>query len=125
MVTHERGTNLLQNFVDRVKNCSSKKLVGPAFVYNHNWGVDMTDKNLARGTRSFKCRCTQRPVDCQPKDGFDVILSCDNLHGKTQTKCTYSHTVGTEFSESMSNGMSVDVSVSLELEAQFWEVFRY
>ena len=33
-----------------------------------------------------------------------VILVCDNLNGETSVKCTYSHTVGTEFSNEISEG---------------------
>ena len=48
---------------------------------------------------------------------------CDNLLGQYITKCTYSHTVGTQYSESMSEGMSVSQSVEMTMQAQFFKIF--
>ena len=53
-----------------------------------------------------------------------VILQCDNLDGQTTTKCSYAHTVGTEYSNEVSEGMSVDETVEMAMEAQFWEIFK-
>ena len=51
-------------------------------------------------------------------------MVCDNLNGQATTKCTYSQTVGTEFSDSVSEGMSVDETVEYEMEMEFWGIFK-
>ena len=52
-----------------------------------------------------------------------VVLVCDNTQGVVTTKCSYSQTVGTVFSESVEEGMSVDTTVKAEMSAQFWGMF--
>ena len=49
-------------------NCSLV-LRGPEAVYNNHWGVSGV---AADGPESFKCRCIQEPINCQPDDGYDV-----------------------------------------------------
>merc|ERR1719312_2051505 len=68
-------------------------------------------------------RCQQEPIECDPEDGFDVVLICDNTMGFTTTTCSYSLTIGTEFSDSLSEGMSIDTTVEAELQLQFWGLF--
>ena len=63
-------------------------------------------------------------MDCEPSGGYDVVLVCDNVTGQTSTKCTYSQTISTQFSDSVSEGMSVDTMVQEEMEAMFWGLFR-
>ena len=52
-----------------------------------------------------------------------MVLVCDNTQGLVTTKCSYSQTVGTQFSDSMEEGMSVDTTVEAEMAAQFWGMF--
>ena len=48
---------------------------------------------------------------------------CDNTQGVAPTKCTYSHTIGTKFSDTLSEGMKVDITVEAELKAEFFDIF--
>ena len=52
-----------------------------------------------------------------------MVLICDNTMGLTTTTCSYSLTIGTEFSDSLSEGMSIDTTVEAELQLQFWGLF--
>ena len=45
-------------------------LTGPEAVYNNRWGV--SGSGAANGPESFKCRCIQEPINCEPDDGYDV-----------------------------------------------------
>ena len=118
-------------------------LRGPEAVYNNHWGVG--DSSIyAPGPVSLKCRCIQEPINCEPDDGYDVsrklrcrfyilqlkrilitqvVLVCDNLLGLAAAKCTYSHTVGTAFSESASESSSVSVAVKEAIHAGLFDIF--
>merc|ERR1712038_667902 len=93
-------------------------LPGPTAVYNNHWGVGGPP-----GPSSFKCRCIQEPISCVPDDEYDVVLVCDNLLGQATTKCTYQQTIGTAFSESASQGMSVSGAVSNAIHAGLFRLF--
>ena len=54
---------------------------------------------------------------------MQLVLVCDNISGNATTKCTFSQTIGTAYSESVSYGMSVSAGVEYALEAQFWTLF--
>ena len=94
---------------------------GPQEVYQNDWGT--SDWSQPPGPTSWKCRCLQEPVDCSPEDGWEVVLVCDNTLGLTPATCSYSQTIGTAFSDSISEGMSVDTTVETELANQFWGLF--
>ena len=50
---------------------SSLVLRGPDTVYNNQWGIGGTS-SFGPGPASFKCRCIQEPINCEPEDGYDV-----------------------------------------------------
>ena len=52
-----------------------------------------------------------------------MILVCDNLLGQTTTKCSYSQTIGTAFSQSASEGMSVSESVADKIHEGLFNIF--
>ena len=54
---------------------------------------------------------------------MQVILVCDNLLGQTTTKCSYSQTIGTAFSQSASEGMSVSESVADKIHEGLFNIF--
>jgi len=103
-------------------NCR-KVLTGPEAVYNNTWGRGFKDHSLATGPRSFKCRCTQQPISCTPTDSFDVVLTCDNSRGTSPTTCTYSQTIGTQYSSSVSQEMGISVAIEAAMQAEFVGVF--
>ena len=105
---------------DQPLHCSNV-ITGPAAVYDNSWGT--SDWTNPPGPTSWKCRCIQEPVQCQPEDRYEVVLVCDNTLGQVTTKCSYSQTVGTQFSESVEEGMSVDTTVEAEMAAQFFGMF--
>ena len=100
---------------------ASQVITGPEAVYDNGWGT--SDWSNPPGPTSWKCRCVQEPVLCQPQDSYEVVLVCDNTQGVVTTKCTYAQTVGTVFSETVEEGMSVDTTVEAEMAAQFWGMF--
>ena len=100
---------------------ASQVITGPEAVYDNGWGT--SDWSNPPGPTSWKCRCVQEPVLCQPQDSYEVVLVCDNTQGVVTTKCTYAQTVGTVFSETVEEGMSVDTTVKAEMAAQFWGMF--
>ena len=54
-----------------------------------------------------------------------MILVCDNTGGVVDTYCSYSHTVGTAFSDSMTEEMSISAGVKATMSADFFELFRF
>ena len=80
--------------------------------------------HLGKGPSSIKCRCVQTLPDCEPEDGYDVVLVCDNTGGLVDTYCSYSHTVGTSYSNSMTEEMSISVGVSATMSTDYFGLFR-
>ena len=57
---------------------------GPEEVYrNTHWNFN---PDSGPGPRSFKCRCTQKKVNCEPKDSYEVVLWCDGRNAVVDTK---------------------------------------
>ena len=52
-----------------------------------------------------------------------VVLVCDNLLGQSTIKCSYSQTIGTAFSQSASEGMSVSEPVANAIHAGLFDIF--
>ena len=52
-----------------------------------------------------------------------VVLTCDNTRGTVPTQCSYSHTIGTQYSSYVSNEMSISVAVKYAMESMFWGSF--
>jgi len=100
----------------------SHVISGPAEVYrNTHWEWN---QYLAARASAFKCRCIQKKVDCEPEDSYEVVLWCDGRDAVVDTKCSYEKTIGTEFSNKISEGMSIDETIEHELSAQFWGIFE-
>ena len=97
---------------------------GPHFNYKNTWGVRPSKSYRGPGPGALRCRCEQTLPNCEPEDGYDVVLVCDNTGGVVDTFCSYSHTVGTAYSEEMSEEMSISVGVSYSMSASYFELFR-
>lgn len=99
------------------------EIKGPNFNFDNTWGHRPDDDSLGHGPSSLKCRCVQTPPSCDPEDGFDVVLICDNTRGMVDVSCTYSHTVGTSYSEEMEEGFSASASVESHMQSDFFGLF--
>ena len=47
---------------------------------------------------SIQCRCVQDIVSCVPTDGMEVVTVCDNTEGIATIECSYTKTIGTQYS---------------------------
>ena len=57
-------------------------------------------------------------------DGWDTILVCDNTNGLTAPlKCTYQQSIGTVYSESTSESMGIDSTISEAISAGLFDSF--
>ena len=52
-----------------------------------------------------------------------VVLTCDNSRGTSPTTCTYSQTIGTQYSSSVSHEMGISVAIEAAMQAEFVGVF--
>merc|ERR1719270_1270570 len=100
--------------------CTLYGYEGPNFEGNHNDyngpatfpnGCPYSDEDACRvmwgnadhrGWPSFRCRCQQDPIICQPTDNFVTIMQCDNTNSDFEAKCRYEKTIGTTWSASAS-----------------------
>jgi len=95
---------------------------GQSEVYrNTHW--EAAGPSETAGPGSYKCRCVQKKVDCEPEDSYEVVLWCDGRDAVVETKCVYQKTIGTEFSDEISEGMSIDETIENEMSTQFWDIF--
>ena len=51
-----------------------------------------------------------------------VVLTCDNTLGTVSTQCSYSHTIGTEYSTSLSKEMSISTGIEASMESNFMDI---
>lgn len=95
-----RAKNKLEKQISKLTNYI-EVLAGPATIYNFR---------PPGGVQSFFCSCDLREVSpnlqSSPKDGWEVILECDNREGAGETTCEYVKTVGTTFATKKENGGS-------------------
>ena len=55
-----------------------------------------------------------RHFSCVPEDGYEVVLVCDATNAVTDTECNYIKTMGTTYTESYSNFMSLDITIKVK-----------
>jgi len=72
---------------------------------------------------SYKCRCQQDPIICQPSDHYVTIMQCDNSNSDVETKCTYIKKIGTTWSTEASESMSIDTTIEESMSASFFSFF--
>jgi len=75
------------------------------------------------GHVSIKCRCEQEAIVCEPEDGWERIMQCDNSDGSTTTTCKYKKTIGTTYSTEVQHSMSIDLSVAAALKENYFTLF--
>merc|ERR1712126_155178 len=79
--------------------------------------------NAANGFCSVKCRCKQDPIICTPEDGWATIIQCDNTQSSTELLCSYTKTIGTTWSQSAQESMSIDTTIDYAMHAGFFDMF--
>ncbi len=65
-----------------------------------------------------------RHFNCVPEDSFNVVLKCDATNAITDTECNYIKTVGTKFSQSYSESMSIDTTIKYSMSEKFFGMFE-
>jgi len=78
---------------------------------------------LAHGYMSFQCRCDQEPIICQPSDEWNTIMQCDNTLSSVETLCSYTKTIGTTYTTTVQNSMSIDVTIEESMSTDFFRKF--
>jgi len=96
---------------------------GPGIWPKIENGPNSENAGCAKGRPGIMCRCSMRHFSCVPEDGFDVVLDCDATNAIVDTECNYMKTMGTTYTETYSNSMSLDVTVKAAMEAKFFDFF--
>lgn len=96
---------------------------GPAIIANVRSGQGSATEGCADGNPSIQCRCTMDPVSCTPDDSYAVVLRCDATGAIEPTNCKYVKTVGSIYSEEVSESMSIDVTIKEEIKESFFDIF--
>jgi hypothetical protein len=52
-------------------------------------------------------------IDCDPVDDYETILECDNTEGIVDTSCSYSQTIGTQYTDEISEMNSIDIGIQV------------
>jgi len=74
------------------------------------------------GPKSYKCRCYY-PINCVPKDSYEVILQYDNKKGKTPITLTYTKTIGISLSAEVQESLTVSNTTTRSLSRRFFRIF--
>jgi len=73
---------------------------------------------------SYIVDCKQHYPDCVPSDEWKTVASYDNSGSDLPSTFTYKYVIGTSWSTQMSEGMSVDETVSAEMSEGFFDIFE-
>jgi len=104
-----------------------KVFEGPLFISKVptstfcNWHFTDSDTPC---TPSYLVDCRQHYPDCAPADNWETVASYDNSNSHLPSTFTYKYTIGTSWSTEMSEGMSIDETVSAEMSAGFFDIFE-
>merc|ERR1719201_837639 len=99
------------------------KTISSGYVYANTWGATGA-ADLPAGPTGFICECEQETISCDPSDGYDTLVTCDNTRGTVDTTCTYQLTTGTTHSTSLSAEQSMSITVKEEEEASLEGIFK-
>jgi len=72
---------------------------------------------------SFIVDCVMHMPDCKPEDQWIPVASYDNSQSDIDVMFEYKYTVGTSWSEEMSSGSDISVTVEETMQAGFWSIF--
>jgi len=73
---------------------------------------------------SFLWSCTQKFPNCVPEDGWTTITSLDNSESNFPTPFTFKQTIGTKWSQEVSESMSVSSRVEYSISENFFGIFE-
>ena len=110
------------------------------FFDDSDWDIGKLDDTYSQyGARSFACSCQQKLPQCIPKDGWEVesschslyflfffvqmVVTCDNRLSAIKTDCSYEYTLGTTYSNSITESMSVSSTISADIGLEFESLF--
>ncbi len=74
------------------------------------------------GFDSYKCRCSQKMIDCDPSDSYANVMTCENYSSSSIT-CSYTESIGTSYTYEASESMSVSVAVEETIQAGLADIF--
>eukprot|EP00092_Neocalanus_flemingeri_P029186 GFUD01031677.1.p1 GENE.GFUD01031677.1~~GFUD01031677.1.p1 ORF type:complete len:306 (+),score=37.47 GFUD01031677.1:99-1016(+) len=100
-----------------------KVYAGPVFLSE---GPDIfhTCEHGVPCPNSYIVECGQQMPDCVPDDRWSTVASFDNTGSSLPSTFTYRYTIGTSWSDEMSEGFDVSITVSAEMKASFWGRFE-
>lgn len=116
----------LYGYSDRNYNGDLIKYYGPATFPDGCTGgkcPPVTNGDIADGFYSIQCRCDQDPIICQPEDSWATIIQCDNTQSSVDLSCSYEKTIGTTWSSSAQESMSIDATIESAMHAGFFDMF--
>lgn len=67
--------------------------------------------------------CTQVFPSCTATDGWQAVTTIDNTWSNVSSQFSYTKTVGTTFSDSVTNSIGVSATVSKAISASFFDIF--
>jgi len=88
-----------------------------------SWGTTCGD-NYVTCFHSYLVSCEQRFPNCAPKDGWQPITSLDNSQSHVEAPFTFQQTIGTTWSNEVSESMSVSERVEESISENFFGVFE-
>merc|ERR1719348_1143381 len=102
-------------------------LEGPLFmskVPRDTFGNNHVEHTNRACAPSYLVDCRMHYPDCVPSDKWETVASYDNSNSHLDSTFTYKYTIGTSWSHEMSEGMSIDETVSGEMSAGFFDIFE-
>lgn len=100
------------------------KILSSGFVYQNNFGATGVNPSFGHGPTAHICECEQETISCDPTDGYDTIVTCDNTEGTVDTICTYQLTTGITRSNSLTAEQSISLTLKAEEEVTLEGIFK-
>eukprot|EP00092_Neocalanus_flemingeri_P108873 GFUD01139848.1.p1 GENE.GFUD01139848.1~~GFUD01139848.1.p1 ORF type:complete len:319 (-),score=12.61 GFUD01139848.1:27-956(-) len=109
-------------FSDHNFKGSHKIIEGPKFLSK---GPDFFKICNGRPcVRSYLVSCTQKMPDCVPQDKWSTLRSYDNSRSSLSRTFEYKYSIGTSWSNEMTEGFEISTTVSAEMTTSFWGLFE-
>lgn len=75
------------------------------------------------GPGSFACTCYQDPIDCTASDDWETVVVCDNTQSPVAADCSYNLRIGSSFSYSVTQTLSLSSTLTRAIAIQFRHIF--